>query len=211
MEGGSNIIQTAALAILLAAGICLASSVARAELGESDVPETTVVPSDEGTPPPAPKRVTPPPAPRKSAAARKEAKETPAPHFEVEPANALLRLTKDTPVLVEPSRSSKQIEMARADKLIQVTGSTHYFLRVSLKSGQTGYIDPAAVDLVKPTDKIFNLTSNASVLEKPNRWAKKLSEVHKGHDVHVVGIALNYMKIRMKSGLEGFIPITALE
>src|SRR5579885_889726 len=194
MEGGSNIIQTAALAILLAAGICLASSVARALLGLSVFPETTVVPSDEGTPPPAPKRVTPPPAPRKSAAARKEAKETPAPHFEVEPANALLRLTKDTPVLVEPSRSSKQIEMARADKLIQVTGSTHYFLRVSLKSGQTGYIDPAAVDL-----------------EKPNRWAKKLSEVHKGHDVHVVGIALNYMKIRMKSGLEGFIPITALE
>ena len=29
------------------------------------------------------------------------------------------------------------------------------------------------------------------------------------HDV--VGIALNYMKIRMKDGLEGYIPITALQ
>jgi hypothetical protein len=35
--------------------------------------------------------------------------------------------------------------------------------------------------------------------------------VHQGHAVHVVGIALSYMKIRMKSGLEGYIPSSALE
>jgi hypothetical protein len=29
--------------------------------------------------------------------------------------------------------------------------------------------------------------------------------------VHVVGIALNYMKIRMHSGMEGYIPSSALE
>ena len=116
-----------------------------------------------------------------------------------------------SPVLSEPSKSSKTIETAQAGKVINVTGSTHYFLRVKLKSGETGYLDPAAADLVKPTDKIFALTSNAAVLEKPNRWAKKLSEVHKGHDVHVIGVALNYTKIKMKSGLEGFIPMNALE
>jgi len=35
--------------------------------------------------------------------------------------------------------------------------------------------------------------------------------VHSGHDVHVVGVALNYMKIRMKDGKEGYIPIRSLE
>jgi len=35
--------------------------------------------------------------------------------------------------------------------------------------------------------------------------------VHQGHAVHVIGIALSYMKIRMKSGLEGYIQASALE
>ncbi|MGC1192849.1 MAG: hypothetical protein WA861_19875, partial [Candidatus Binatus sp.] len=89
--------------------------------------------------------------------------------------------------------------------------STHYYLQVKLKSGQTGYIDPSAVELVRPADKVFMLTHDAGVLDKPNRWAKKLAEVHQGHNVHVVGLSLNYMRIRMKSGLEGYIPMTALE
>ncbi|MGC1679387.1 MAG: hypothetical protein WA740_17780, partial [Candidatus Binataceae bacterium] len=56
---------------------------------------------------------------------------------------------------------------------------------------------------------MFKLTANAAVLDKPDRWGKKLSEVHAGFDVHVVGIALSYVQIRMKSGLEGFIPTSA--
>ncbi len=115
------------------------------------------------------------------------------------------------PVYSAPAKSSKHIEQLSPDKFVIVTGSTHYFLQVKLKTGQTGYIDPSAVDLVRPADKIFVLTHDAGVLEKPNRWAKKLGEVHQGRNVHVVGLSLNYMKIRMKSGLEGFIPITALE
>ena len=55
------------------------------------------------------------------------------------------------------------------------------------------------------------LTHDAPVLDAPNHWGKKVSEVHQGHAVHVVGIALSYMKIRMKSGLEGYIPASALE
>ena len=92
-----------------------------------------------------------------------------------------------------------------------MTGSTHYYLQVRLKSGQTGYIDPSAVELAKPADKVFVLTHDAGVLDKPNRWGKKVAEVHQNKNVHVVGIALNYVRIRMKSGLEGYIPTTALE
>ena len=35
--------------------------------------------------------------------------------------------------------------------------------------------------------------------------------IYQGRNIHIVGLSLNYMKIRMKSGLEGFVPITALE
>ena len=120
-------------------------------------------------------------------------------------------MLEDSPVYSAPAKSSKHIEQLTRDKFVEVTGSTHYFLQVKLKSGQTGYIDPSAVELVKPADKVFVLTHDAAVLDKPNRWAKKLAEVHQSHNVHVVGLALNYMRIRMKSGLEGFIPMTALE
>ena len=92
-----------------------------------------------------------------------------------------------------------------------VTGSTRYFLRVRLRGGQTGYVLMKAVELVTPTDKLFVLTRNAPVLSQPNHWGKKRAEVHRGHAAHVIGLALNYAKIRMRSGLEGFIPISALE
>jgi hypothetical protein len=92
-----------------------------------------------------------------------------------------------------------------------VTGTTHYFLRVKLKSGQDGYVQAETVALATPADKLFMLTHDAPVLDAPNHWGKKVSEVHQGHAVHVVGIALSYMKIRMKSGMEGYIPSSALE
>jgi len=130
---------------------------------------------------------------------------------EVELADARLKVLETAPVYSSPAKSSHQLEQLSPDKFVVVTGSTHYYLQVKLKSGQTGYIDPSAVELVKPVDKVFVLTHDAGVLDKPNRWGKKLAEVHQGHNVHVVGIALNYMRIRMKSGLEGFIPMTALE
>ncbi len=209
MEANSWTVRKAALAIMVAVSLCAVTTLARAGLGESDVPETTVVPSDEGAAPPPAKQGAPSPAPRKS---EPPALEHSAPsRLEIEPAQARVKLLNDTPVLSQPSKSSKTIETAHAGKFIEVTGSTHYFLQVSLKSGQTGYIDPSAVELVRPTDKIFALTSDAAVLEKPNKWSKKLSEVHKGHDVHVIGVALNYTKIKMKSGLEGYIPMSALE
>jgi pyruvate/2-oxoglutarate dehydrogenase complex dihydrolipoamide acyltransferase (E2) component len=189
------------------------ATVARAELKESEVPATSVVPSapessSAAAPAPSPAAPARAPAPKLKTAPRRPA----ATHeVEVEPANARLKLLKDTSVYSEPAKSSKKLEMVHADMFVIVTGSTRYYLQVKLKSGQTGYLEPSAVDLEKPADKVFMLTSNAAVLEKPNRWGKKLSEVHKGHNVHVVGMALNYMKIRMKSGIQGYIPMAALE
>ena len=208
MEAGRGTIRTLATAILTATLLYANCWTARAQVNESDVPETTVVPAEESPP----RRENPPSRPASKQASAPTGNPEGAPSkFDVEPARAVVKLNRDTAVLAKPDKASKQIEKAQAGKFIDVTGSTHYFLQVKLKSGETGYIDPAAAQLVKPTDKIFTLTSDSAVLEKPNKWSKKVSEVHKGHNVHVIGVALDYTRIRMKSGLEGYVPMSALE
>ncbi len=198
-----------------------------APVGEDDVPATSIVPAGGeggGAPvnppssagnPPAPAAAgmpfipAPTPKPPSHHASSKSKNTVREP--EIEPAHARLKLVASVPVYSAPAKSSKQIAQVSMDNFVIVTGSTHYFLQVKLKTGQTGYIEPSAVELVKPVDKVFVLTQDAGVLEKPNKWAKKLAEVHRGRNVHIVGLSLNYMQIRMKSGLEGFIPMTALE
>ena len=202
MEARRGTVRALAVAILMATLLSANCGTVRAQVNESDVPETSVVPSEESPRPrPAPRQVSAPAGHQAGSPSK----------LEVEPAHAVVKLNNDTAVLAQPDKSSKQIEQAQAGKFVDVTGSTHYFLQVKLKSGETGYIDPAAVELVKPTDKIFTLTSDSAVLEKPNKWSKKVSEVHKGHNIHVIGVALDYTKIRMKSGLEGYVPMSALE
>ena len=212
----------AAVAMLAFSAPCFAAG----GVSEEDVPETSVVPAEgpsgaAGAPAGSPSSMTPPPAPAESGVMAAPAPTT-KPHVhhastnsarapEIEPAQARLKVLQDAPVYSAPAKTSKHIEQLTTGKFVEVTGSTHYYLQVQLKSGQTGYIDPSAVEVVKPTDKVFVLTHDAGVLDKPNRWGKKLAEVHQSHNVHVIGIALNYVQIRMKSGLEGFVPLTALE
>jgi Bacterial SH3 domain len=129
----------------------------------------------------------------------------------VEPAHATLKLKQDAWAYAGPETSSRPLESIPAGKSLNVTGSTHYFVQVKLKNGATGYVPIAAVELTRPEDKIMRLSSNAAVLSQPNRYGKKLSEVHQGHDIHAIGVSMNYIKIRMKSGLEGYVPMTVAE
>lgn len=212
------------LAGALAIGVSMLAGTAALAFGESPVaggksaeaapppppPESmSVVPEEEPSseaPSPAAAGTTAAPSKPKTHHARKST----AP-VEVEPASARLRITRDTWIFVAPSKWTKHITRAHSGKFVEVTGSTRYYLQVRLKDGQTGYISPSDVDLVKPSDNVFQLTKDAAVLQEPNRWGKKVSEVHRGHEVHVTGVSLNYMQIRMKSGLVGFIPATALQ
>lgn len=215
--------STRTMALIAAVATLMFSAPAfAAGIGEEDVPSTSIVPAEgpsgaapvnspaSATSPSAPSAKTRMPAP-KPAASHHTASKYSVREPEIEPAQARLKVLEAQPVYSAPAKSSKHIEQLSPDKFVEVTGSTHYYLQVKLKSGQTGYIEPSAVELVRPADKVFVLTHDAGVLDKPNRWAKKLAEVHQGHNVHVVGLSLNYMRIRMKSGLEGFIPMTALE
>jgi len=174
-------------------------------------------PADEGSPAPAKPVSARKPAPahhyatHHTAKAVKSAKTAPAAPADVEPAKGKLRLKQDSWAYSRPSKSAKRIEPVHAGKILNVTGINSSYVRVVLKNGSTAYVPAAAVDLTEPTDKVFQLTSDAPVLSEPSHYGKKISEVHKGHDVHVVGLSLNYLKIRMRDGVEGFIPMTALE
>jgi hypothetical protein len=211
-----------ALIAAVVATLAMSAPSFAAGAGEEDVPSTSIVPAEVpsgAAPVNSPSSVTSPstsgktwmPAPKAAKPVHHPSSRSSAHEPEIEPAQARLKVLQTSPVYAAPTKSSKHIEQLTPDKFVEVTGSTHYYLQVKLKSGQTGYVDPSAVELAKPTDKVFVLTRDASVLDKPNRWGKKVAEVHQSHNVHVVGVALNYMKIRMKSGLEGYIPTTALE
>jgi hypothetical protein len=213
-----------ALVAIAAATLAMSAPSFAAGVSEEDVPSTSIVPADEASsaapvnspgsstsPSTAPSgRTWMPPLKRAVPLHHASSKNT-VREPEIEPAKARLKVVEDSAVYAAPAKSSKHIEQLTRDKFVEVTGSTHYFLRVNLKNGQTGYVEPSAVELIKPADKVFVLTHDAPVLDKPNRWGKKLAEVHGGKNVHVVGLSLDYMQIRMKSGLEGFIPMTALE
>ena len=185
------------------------------------LPSTTIAPAEgeapeappPAPPPPAHRRITPPPPAVHYPAAHPAAPAAPATVKSVvpEPVQAKLQLTQDTWIYAEPSNQSAHVEQGEKGKFLMVTGTTHYFLRVKLKNGQEGFVLAEAVQVVTPTDKLFTLTHDAPVLDAPNHWGKKVAEVHQGHAVHVVGIALGYMRIRMKSGVEGYIPSSALE
>jgi len=129
----------------------------------------------------------------------------------VESAQGHLKLLQDSFAYKRPSKSSTRIQPVQADKFVNVIGTTRHYAQVRLKDEQIAYIPLTAIDLVKPTDKRFTLTADSAVLSAPNHSASRVAEVHRGRDVHVVGIAINYAKIRMKNGTEGFIPIHVLE
>ena len=129
----------------------------------------------------------------------------------IEPTHAMLKLKNDAWAYAGPETSSGTLERVHAGKFLDVTGSTHHYVQVKLKSGATGYVPISAVELTRSQDKIMRLSTDAAVLSQPNRYGKRLSEVHQGHDVHVIGVSMNYLKIRMKNGLEGYIAMTATE
>jgi D-arabinose 1-dehydrogenase-like Zn-dependent alcohol dehydrogenase len=131
--------------------------------------------------------------------------------WEVEPASARLKIIGAGWVMANPWKTAKQIEPLDVGKVLIVTGSTRDYLQVRLKDGTVGYVEPTAIDLVKPTDQVFMVTSDSPIYERPNRFAKKVGEIVRRKPVKVTGIALNYLRVKLRSGVVGFVPISALQ
>jgi uncharacterized protein YgiM (DUF1202 family) len=130
---------------------------------------------------------------------------------DVEAATGHLLLAKDAWAYSRPTKLSPTVERVHTGKYVNVTGTTRDYVQVRLKSGQTAYVPQSAVQLVAPTEKDFTLTADSPVYSAPSRSSKAIAEVHRGHNVHVIGLALNYLKIKMKDGLAGYVPQTAAE
>ncbi len=204
-------------------GLVIGSAAASLAQSAGGLPETTIAPDGGGTGVAAPAA-----SPSGTAPASGEPSTSPTPKpikhkthattkaatsytGEVESGSGMLKLTESGWAYATPSKSGTHVQEVHAGKFVNVSGTTAHYIQIKLKSGATAYVPMTSVELAKPTDKIFRLTKDTPVLSVPNRNGKKLAEVHAGHDVQVIGTSINYMKIRMKDGLEGFIAISALE
>jgi len=206
----------ARLMVLVWAGMAVASSIARAEIIETPADEANSAVAPAVAPPTA----LPSETPIQPSVHSGRTKSHRAAHHqlnaegqaptEVEPGHSELPLLATTRVLAAPSPRAKVIKTLKGGTYVTVTGSTKDYLRIDTGS-HVGYIGSSAVQLVRPAEHIFRLTSDSQVYAQPNRWGLVLAKVHQGHDVHVVGLALSYVKIQMKSGLQGFVPATALQ
>ncbi|MGH7865513.1 MAG: hypothetical protein ACREQB_11005 [Candidatus Binataceae bacterium] len=131
--------------------------------------------------------------------------------FEVEPANAKLKIISAGSVMANPWKTARKLQPLDVGKVLIVTGSTRDYVQVRLKDGTVGYVDPASVDLVKSADQVFMVTHDSPLYERPNRFSKKVGEVVHGKGVKVTGIALNYLRVKLRNGVTGFVPISALQ
>jgi len=223
--GAAALIMTIAIAIATARAQN-GSSGPSAGAEEDDSPPTSIEPAPDSSgapaapepssasapesPPPATSNGSPAPAPAVKAAAT-------APHFhpltkfEVEPVAAKLKVVKTVWIYASPTTADRKVEHVEAGTEVSVTGATHRWLRLKLHDGRSGYIEQSAVAMVKPADKLFVLTHDTAVRADPTRWGAPIAEVHKGHNVQVVGVSLNYLKIKMRNGREGYVVDSAFE
>jgi len=70
---------------------------------------------------------------------------------------------------------------------------------------------PAAIPKLRKIDRKFLLTHDSPVYETPDESATVVAQVHRGKYVHVTGIAGKWLRIQMKNGTVGFVPVTAAE
>ena len=64
---------------------------------------------------------------------------------------------------------------------------------------------------IKPLNKVFLLTKNSPVYETPDTMGNVIGQVHKKKYVHVVGLAGDYLQIKLRNGTVGFVPEAAAE
>ncbi|MBF6559957.1 MAG: tetratricopeptide repeat protein [Candidatus Binataceae bacterium] len=69
----------------------------------------------------------------------------------------------------------------------------------------------AATAPVRPVNRKFLLTHNSPVFATASNTATTVAQVHRGKFVHVTGITGDWLRIQMRNGTVGFIPVNAAE
>src|SRR6266851_2038919 len=70
---------------------------------------------------------------------------------------------------------------------------------------------PRAAKPIRDIDRKFKLTHDSPVYETPSDAARVIAQVHRSKWVHVTGIGGPWLRIAMKNGTVGFIPVSAAE
>ncbi len=129
----------------------------------------------------------------------------------VEPFRGRFALQYDSWAYKRPSTDADRVKQVHAGHRVIVTGATRDFVEVHLSDGSTGYVPLGVVELFRPSDKILTLSSNTGVYAGPHLGNAKLATVHRGQNVHVIGVELSYLKIKTADGVEGFIPVSTVQ
>lgn len=67
------------------------------------------------------------------------------------------------------------------------------------------------VPKLKELNRKFKLTHDSPVYETTSSGSRVVAQVHRGKFVHVTGIAGDWLRIQMRNGTVGFIPVSAAE
>lgn len=131
----------------------------------------------------------------------------------LDPKNARMHLALATLLAMQPNRQSDaQTEYAEVKALDPSL----------MASAPTPAPAPAAVPAAAPSvaaatvnlrvlDKKFLLTHDSPVHQTAGSESPVVAQVHHGRLVHVTGISGDWLRIRLKTGVVGFIPVTAAE
>ena len=128
----------------------------------------------------------------------------------VEPAQGKYTLLQNSSAYRGPSVESGELRPVHAGKKVVVTGATKDFAQVRLKDGAIGYVPLSAIALLRPADNSFILSSDTPLYAGPHLANSTVATLHRGSYVHVIGVALYYLEIRLENGVVGFIPVGAV-
>jgi tetratricopeptide (TPR) repeat protein len=134
----------------------------------------------------------------------------------LEPRNAHWHLALATLINSEPNRQNEaQAEYAQVKALdpslmpanASATGTVPSPANTPLVSSAPSPQGPA----IRETNKRFVLTHDSPVYESMNDHAPVIAQVHRRKYVHVIGLGGQWLRIQLRDGKIGFIPVTAAE
>lgn len=129
----------------------------------------------------------------------------------LEPQNAQAHLALANLLGSETGRQAEaQAEMDRVRALDPKLAAQSAAAAASEAAAATPEATPAPLK-IKRLNKLFLLTKNSPVYESPDTTSRQVAKVTRRKYVHVIGITGNFLQIKLRSGIVGFIPTSAVE
>ena len=106
--------------------------------------------------------------------------------------NKYVRAGKNTLLLVSPDKKAVKLLMLQNSTLLQVLAATASWYKVQLPDGMTGFVPAANVSTAEKRFINYNVTTEKSLLDKPDTMAASKATISKGNKLDVLGIWNGY-------------------